>query len=160
MDKVTHIFNYFQTKFRFLKFSFFFKSEEKRVWIVTLFFGAMMLFSVRTVMSVCALEISKEFNYDKTQMATLLSSFFYGYPLTQILGGYISDRIGGDLVIFYAGIFWGITTFLLPYVSILSDNKYYILAYITIFRCVTGGFQGILLCKIFQILIFFYFINY
>ena len=119
------------------------RSEDKRLWIVTLFFGAMMLFSVRTVMSVCALEISKEFNYDKTQMATLLSSFFYGYPLTQIPGGYISDRIGGDLVIFYAGIFWGITTFLLPYVSILSDNKYYILAYITIFRCVTGGFQGI-----------------
>lgn len=102
----------------------------------------MMLFSVRTVMSVCALEISKEFNYDKTQIATLLSSFFYGYPITQIPGGYLSDRIGGDLMIFYAGIFWGILTFLLPYVSVLSDNKYVVLTYITIFRCLTGGFQG------------------
>ena len=37
-----------------------------------LFMGAMMLFSVRTVMSVCALEISKEFNYDKTQMVSLV----------------------------------------------------------------------------------------
>lgn len=38
------------------------------MWIISLFLGAMMLFSVRTVMSVCALEISKEFNYDKNQM--------------------------------------------------------------------------------------------
>jgi ACS family sodium-dependent inorganic phosphate cotransporter-like MFS transporter 9 len=102
----------------------------------------MMLFAVRTVMSVCALEISKEFNYDKTQMATLLSSFFYGYPLTQVPGGYISDRIGGDLVIYYAAIFWGISTLILPYVCVLSDNKYRVLAYIAIARCLTGGFQG------------------
>lgn len=102
----------------------------------------MMLFSVRTVMSVCALEISKEFNYDKTQMATLLSSFFYGYPLTQIPGGFMSDKIGGDIMIYYAAIFWGILTFLLPYVSVLSENKYVVLSYITLFRCLTGGFQG------------------
>ena len=118
------------------------KSEEKRTWVVTLFFGAMMLFSVRTIMSVCALEISKEFNYDKTQMATLLSSFFYGYPVTQIPGGYLSDRLGGDLIIFYASLFWSSLTFLLPYVTLLSDDKYIILFYITMFRCVTGGFQG------------------
>lgn len=119
-----------------------FQREEKKTWIFTLFFGAMMLFSVRTVMSVCALEISKEFNYDKTQMATLLSSFFYGYPLTQIPGGFMSDKIGGDIMIYYAAIFWGILTFLLPYVSVLSENKYVVLSYITLFRCLTGGFQG------------------
>jgi len=116
--------------------------EEKKTWVMTLFFGAMMLFSVRTIMSVCALEISKEFNYDKTHMATLLSSFFYGYPLTQIFSGYLSDKIGGDIVIFYAGVIWGVLTFLMPYVSVLSDNKYVILSYITIFRTVTGAFQG------------------
>lgn len=116
--------------------------EEKRTWVLTLFFGAMMLFSVRTVMSVCALEISKEFNYDKKHMATLLSSFFYGYPLTQILSGYLSDRIGGDVIIFYAATIWGVLTFLMPYVSVLTDNKYIILSYITLFRTITGAFQG------------------
>lgn len=72
----------------------------------------------------------------------MLSSFFYGYPVTQIPGGYFSDKIGGDLMIYYAAIFWGFSTFLLPYVTVLSENKYYVLAYITIFRCLTGGFQG------------------
>jgi MFS transporter, ACS family, solute carrier family 17 (sodium-dependent inorganic phosphate cotransporter), member 9 len=99
--------------------------EDKKQWIGTLFFGSMMLFAVRTVMSVCALEISKEFNYDKTQMATLLSCFFYGYPLTQIPAGFLSDRIGGDIIIFYASIVWGS-----------------LLGYITLMRSVTGAFQG------------------
>lgn len=116
--------------------------EEKRNWVITLFFGAMMLFAVRTVMSVCALEISKEFNYDKKHMATLLSSFFYGYPLTQVVSGYLSDRIGGDKVIFYAATIWGILTFLMPYVSLISSNKYIVLSYITLFRTITGAFQG------------------
>ncbi|CAF0804037.1 unnamed protein product [Brachionus calyciflorus] len=116
--------------------------EEKKLWTITLFFGAMCLFSVRTIMSVCALEISKEFNYDKNQMATLLSSFFYGYPVTQVPGGLISDKIGGDIVIFYAAIIWSFMTFFLPYVTILSSDKYTILSLITFFRCLTGGFQG------------------
>jgi sugar phosphate permease len=116
--------------------------EDKKQWIGTLFFGSMMLFAVRTVMSVCALEISKEFNYDKTQMATLLSCFFYGYPLTQIPAGFLSDRIGGDIIIFYASIVWGSLTILLPYVTYISDSKYYILGYITLMRSVTGAFQG------------------
>lgn len=116
--------------------------DEKKAWVLTLFFGAMMLFSARTVMSVCALEISKEFNYDKKHMATLLSSFFYGYPLTQILSGYLSDRIGGDIIILYAATIWGSLTFLMPYVSMLSDNKYIVLSYITLIRTLTGAFQG------------------
>ena len=102
----------------------------------------MCLFAVRTIMSVCALEISKEFNYDKNQMATLLSSFFYGYPVTQVPGGFLSDKLGGDLIIFYAAIFWSFLTFLLPYVTVMSSDKYSTLALITVFRCLTGGFQG------------------
>jgi ACS family sodium-dependent inorganic phosphate cotransporter-like MFS transporter 9 len=72
----------------------------------------------------------------------LLSSFFYGYPLTQILSGFLSDKIGGDLIIYYSCIIWGTLTFLTPYVTVLSDNKYQVLAYIAVFRCVTGAFQG------------------
>ena len=31
---------------------------------------------------------------------------------------------------------------LFNYVSVLSENKYVVLSYITLFRCLTGGFQG------------------
>jgi MFS transporter, ACS family, solute carrier family 17 (sodium-dependent inorganic phosphate cotransporter), member 9 len=102
----------------------------------------MMLYAVRTIMSLCVLEIAKEFNYDKTQMATLLSCFFYGYPLTQVPGGYLSDKLGGDIMISYTAICWSILTILLPFVVALFDNNTTILLVITILRCLTGGFQG------------------
>ena len=44
-------------------------------------------------------------------MGTVLSSFFWGYSLTQILGGYLSDRIGAERVLLASGIGWGLITF-------------------------------------------------
>ena len=117
--------------------------DEKKTWIVSLFFGAMMLYAVRTVMSLCVLEISKENNYDKTKMATLLSSFFYGYPLTQVPGGYFSDRIGGDIMISVTAVCWGVLTFFLPLITYLTNDSNTILAIIVVLRCITGGLQGL-----------------
>ena len=117
--------------------------DEKRIWIVSLFFGAMMLYAVRTVMSLCVLEISKENNYDKTKMATLLSSFFYGYPITQIPGGYFSDKIGGDIMISVTAVCWGLLTFLLPFATYMTTDTNKILIIIVALRCLTGGLQGL-----------------
>ena len=38
------------------------------------------------------------FDWDTKQQGLVLSSFFYGYILTQVIGGYIASRIGGSLV--------------------------------------------------------------
>ena len=35
----------------------------------------------------------KEFQWSKKLQGALLSSFFYGYIATQILGGYLSDKV-------------------------------------------------------------------
>ena len=35
----------------------------------------------------------KEFQWSKQLQGVLLSSFFYGYILTQIIGGYVSDKV-------------------------------------------------------------------
>ena len=40
----------------------------------------------------------REFTWSKPFQGALLSSFFYGYILTQVLGGYFSDRFGGKTV--------------------------------------------------------------
>ena len=37
----------------------------------------------------------KEFQWSKQTQGLLLSSFFYGYILTQIVGGYVSDKVKG-----------------------------------------------------------------
>jgi MFS family permease len=40
----------------------------------------------------------KYFDWDSQQQGLALSSFFYGYILTQLAGGYLASRIGGHLV--------------------------------------------------------------
>ena len=39
------------------------------------------------------LDLPKEFQWSKSLQGLLLSCFFYGYILTQIIGGYFSDKV-------------------------------------------------------------------
>lgn len=41
----------------------------------------------------------QEFDWDSKEQGFILSSFFYGYITTQIIGGYLASRFGGHLVI-------------------------------------------------------------
>ena len=47
----------------------------------------------------------------------VLSSFFLGYALTQILGGQLSDRLGGKRVLAGGVALWSFFTFILPYAA-------------------------------------------
>ena len=66
--------------------------KEKYVWFFTLLFGTTALYACRTTMPLVSPTVAKSLNWSKTEVGTILSSFFWGYALTQILGGYLSDR--------------------------------------------------------------------
>jgi MFS family permease len=55
-----------------------------------------------------------EFDWSKSTKSSLLSSFFYGYAITQIPGGWLADRIGGRRVYGTALAISGIATLLMP----------------------------------------------
>ena len=46
-----------------------------------------------------------------------MSTFFFGYILTQIIGGMIADRYGGDEVIFLAACVWSTCTLITPFIA-------------------------------------------
>lgn len=67
---------------------------ESRVWTVMLLLGTCLLYCARVTVPICAVALSTHFDWDKKQSGIVLSSFFWGYCLTQIIGGHISDQYG------------------------------------------------------------------
>lgn len=58
--------------------------HEKRLWFVTLMLGTCMLYSTRTSMPLLLPAIATDLKWSKTESGTVLSSFFWGYTVTQV----------------------------------------------------------------------------
>lgn len=103
-----------------------------------------MLYSTRTTMPLLVPAVAAAQKWSKTDSGTVLSSFFWGYTLTQVMGGYFSDRFGGQRVILFAALGWSIITFLMPTIiwSAASVKSYTIPIIVTI-RILNGALQGV-----------------
>ncbi|KAK7824298.1 putative glycerol-3-phosphate acyltransferase 8 [Quercus suber] len=87
----------------------------KRWVIVLLCFTAFLLCNMdRVNMSIAILPMSKEFNWNSATVGLIQSSFFWGYLLTQIVGGIWADKIGGKVVLGFGVVWWSIATILTP----------------------------------------------
>ncbi|XP_046392973.1 sialin-like [Ischnura elegans] len=83
-------------------------------------------------------EVRQDFDWDLPTKGLLLSSFFYGYIFTQLLGGWLATRIGGGARLFCAGI--GVTAVL---TLITPPVAYASLPGLFIIRIVEGLFEGV-----------------
>jgi len=58
----------------------------------------------RTIMSICAPSVMKEFSLTETQMGMVFSAFSFTYALLMIPGGHLADRFGPRLVLTVSGL--------------------------------------------------------
>ncbi|UYV76318.1 hypothetical protein LAZ67_14000008, partial [Cordylochernes scorpioides] len=61
--------------------------------------------------SLLALEAAENLVF---RSGVVLASFFWGYALTQVIGGYLSDRVGGARVLAWAAVAWSLVTLTTP----------------------------------------------
>ena len=85
---------------------------------------------------------AKSLSWSKTEVGTILSCFFWGYTLTQILGGYLSDRFGPERVLLGAGLVWGLLTFWFHRIVYFYPDHASALNFIVLSRVLLGAAQG------------------
>lgn len=81
--------------------------------------------------------LEPEFPWDSTKKGLALSSFFWGYILTQFAGGFVASKIGGNLV-FGVGI--GMTAVLTLLTPIAAKSSFWALLAV---RVIEGIFEGV-----------------
>lgn len=93
----------------------------QRLTVVTLLcFSVIILYMDRVNISVVAPVLMQELGWDPAVMGTVLSAFFVGYFLTQIPGGWLSDRWGTKGILGGSVAWWSLVTMLTPFASATS----------------------------------------
>ncbi|MCL7041678.1 hypothetical protein MKW94_002463 [Papaver nudicaule] len=110
----------------------------KRWVIVLLCFVAFLLCNMdRVNMSIAILPMAAEFNWNPATVGLIQSSFFWGYLLTQIIGGIWADKIGGKRVLGFGVVWWSLATVLTPIAARLG------LPFLLMMRAFMGIGEGV-----------------
>ncbi|KAK1632554.1 hypothetical protein QYE76_006869 [Lolium multiflorum] len=110
----------------------------KRWTIVVLCFFSFLLCNMdRVNMSIAILPMSAEYGWSPATVGLIQSSFFWGYLLTQILGGIWADRFGGKVVLGFGVVWWSIATMLTPVAAKLG------LPFLLVVRAFMGIGEGV-----------------
>mmetsp|Transcript_62416 Transcript_62416/g.197777 ORF Transcript_62416/g.197777 Transcript_62416/m.197777 type:complete len:405 (+) Transcript_62416:414-1628(+) len=59
--------------------------------------------------------MAKEYGWTVAEQGWVLSSFFFGYIMTQVLGGMLARKLGGKVVLNFAVLWWSFFTFITPW---------------------------------------------
>ncbi|XP_068640353.1 ascorbate transporter, chloroplastic-like [Aristolochia californica] len=125
-------------KLESLNSSYWWERFPKRWVIVLLCFSAFLLCNMdRVNMSIAILPMSQEFNWNPATVGLIQSSFFWGYLLTQIVGGIWADKLGGKLVLGFGVVWWSIATVLTPIAARMG------LPFLLIMRAFMGIGEGV-----------------
>lgn len=92
-----------------------FTQWRQRYSVVFLCFCAVFVCYIdRVNISVAIIPMAEEYGWSKGTQGIILSCFYFGYILTQLLGGYLADRFGGKIVLAVGVLWWSLFTILTP----------------------------------------------
>ncbi|XP_067133318.1 sialin-like [Centruroides vittatus] len=113
------------------------KIPKRHVVAVMAFWGFFNVYALRVNLSVAIVAMAEDYDWDTKLQGIILASFFWGYIVTQIPGGYIAGKFGGRNL-FGGGIFCtAVLTVLTPLAA--SVNVGFVLAV----RVIEGLFEGV-----------------
>ncbi|MEK4533051.1 MFS transporter [Solibacillus sp. FSL K6-1554] len=85
-------------------------NKKRHIILSLLFLGWCLSYLDRMAMNVGIVEIAKDFNLSPSVMGVVLSSFFAGYALMQLPGGWLADKFGSRKVIVISIVLWSLFT--------------------------------------------------
>ena len=86
------------------------KGKYKYLVLVLLYLGWCVSYIDRAAITFAATQIAGEFQLKPAELGVLLSSFFLGYSLLQLPGGWLADRFGSRPVIVISILLWSLFT--------------------------------------------------
>ena len=93
----------------------------KRLILVALCFAATFVCYIdRVSISVAIIPMAEQFHWSGTTKGIVLSSFFVGYLLAMVPGGWLSGRYGGRIVLGIALVLWSLFTLATPLAAAVS----------------------------------------
>ncbi|RFC70633.1 MFS transporter [Streptomyces sp. AcE210] len=78
-----------------------------------LFAGITINYIDRATLSVALPHISEDFHISSTMSGLIMSAFFWTYAFGQMPGGWLADRVGPRVSLFFASLWWGVATALM-----------------------------------------------
>jgi ACS family sodium-dependent inorganic phosphate cotransporter len=82
------------------------------------FLACFICYIDRVNISVAAITMQEAFGWSNTTKGFVLSSFFIGYMLFQIPGGWLANRFGGKITLGLGLVSWSVSTFLTPFAAL------------------------------------------
>uniref|UniRef100_A0A915ELH3 Major facilitator superfamily (MFS) profile domain-containing protein n=1 Tax=Ditylenchus dipsaci TaxID=166011 RepID=A0A915ELH3_9BILA len=115
---------------------------ETKLWTLNFFMGTCTLYASRVALPICAVAMAQEYGWNKTDSGTIMSCFFWGYAITQVIAGGIADLIGGEKILTYTTLIWSILTLFTPQLFDFAYWSGYPLFMLLLVRIFTGVGQG------------------
>jgi ACS family sodium-dependent inorganic phosphate cotransporter len=87
----------------------------RRYWLVFMcFLSVFVCYIDRVNISVAIIPMAADLGWDAETQGFVLSSFFAGYILLQVVGGWLGDKFGGKAVLGMGVLWWSLFTLLTP----------------------------------------------